>query len=84
VRISDEHHCRLVDEAHALGVLVKRRRIRSNAWFARPCFARILTFENGLGCQEAILGSLELRDCLVNFAQSFKYIQDFHVPLQRF
>jgi 8-amino-7-oxononanoate synthase len=55
----------------------KRRRIRSNAWFARPCFARILTFENGLGCQEAILGSLELRDCLVNFAQSFKYTRTF-------
>jgi 8-amino-7-oxononanoate synthase len=37
-------------------------------------FARILTFENGLGCQGAvILGSVELRDCLVNFAQSFKY-----------
>jgi 8-amino-7-oxononanoate synthase len=39
-------------------------------------FARILTFENGLGCLgAAILGSVE--DCLVNFAQSFNIPQDF-------
>jgi 8-amino-7-oxononanoate synthase len=51
VRISDKHHCRLVvDEAHALGVFAQRRRIRSNVGFTRPYFARILTFENGLGC----------------------------------
>jgi 8-amino-7-oxononanoate synthase len=59
---------------HMLWVFwLKRRRIRSNVGLQDRIFARILTFENGLGCPEAILGSVELRDCLVNFAQSFKY-----------
>jgi 8-amino-7-oxononanoate synthase len=74
VRISDEHHCRLVvDEAHALGFLAQKAKDSFKCWFARPYFCPYLTFENGLGCPEAILGSVELRDCLVNFAQSFKY-----------
>jgi 8-amino-7-oxononanoate synthase len=48
-------------------------------------FARILTFENGLGCQGAvILGSVELRDCLVNFAKALSIPQGFLVPLPRF
>jgi 8-amino-7-oxononanoate synthase len=62
----------------------KRRRIRSNAWFARPIFARF-DFRKWLGCQgAAILGSVELRDCLVNFAQSFNIPQASPVPLPRF
>jgi 8-amino-7-oxononanoate synthase len=59
LRISDKHHCRLVvDEAHALGVLAQRRRIQILGLQDRV-FARILTFENGLGCLgAAILGSV--------------------------
>jgi 8-amino-7-oxononanoate synthase len=66
------HHCRLVvDEAHALGVLVQKWKDRSNVGFARPCFARILTFENGLGCPgAAILGSV-IEDCLVILPKAF-------------
>jgi 8-amino-7-oxononanoate synthase len=52
VRISDKHHCLVVDEAHVGCFWFKRRRIRSNARFARPVFARILTFENGLDVGE--------------------------------
>jgi 8-amino-7-oxononanoate synthase len=37
-------------------------------------YARILTFENGLGCQgAAVLGSQELKQYLVNFTRSFIY-----------
>jgi 8-amino-7-oxononanoate synthase len=37
-------------------------------------FARIMTFGKGLGCHgAAILGSVELKDYLVNFARSFIY-----------
>jgi 8-amino-7-oxononanoate synthase len=62
-----------------LGVLVQRRRIRSNARFARPIFARILTFENALGCQgAAILGSVELRSCLVNLPKALSISLVFH------
>ncbi|SDW02860.1 aminotransferase class I/II-fold pyridoxal phosphate-dependent enzyme [Flavobacterium degerlachei] len=76
VRISDEYHCRLVvDEAHALGVFgSKGEGFVQMLGLQDSIFARVLTFEDALGCQgAAILGSLELRDCLVNFAQRFKY-----------
>lgn len=76
VRISEKHNCYLVvDEAHALGVFgskgegfVQMIRLQDSI------YARILTFENALGCQgAAILGSLELRDCVVSFDQGFKH-----------
>jgi 8-amino-7-oxononanoate synthase len=52
VRISDEHHCRLVvDESHALGVLVQKAKDSFKCWF-KTIFARILTFENGLDVRE--------------------------------
>lgn len=75
VRISDKHHCYLVvDESHALGVFdSKGEGFVQMLGLQDPIFARILTFENALGCPgAAILGSVSLRDCLVNFAQSFK------------
>jgi 8-amino-7-oxononanoate synthase len=72
ILVSNKHQCYLVvDEAHALGVF-NRRRIRSNVEFTRSRFARIMTFGKGLGCH-GILGSIELRDYLINFARSFIY-----------
>ncbi|TDE05974.1 aminotransferase class I/II-fold pyridoxal phosphate-dependent enzyme [Flavobacterium sandaracinum] len=76
VSISNKHNCYLVvDEAHALGVFGS-----SGEGFVQMLglqehvFARIMTFGKGLGCHgAAILGSVELRDYLVNFARSFIY-----------
>jgi 8-amino-7-oxononanoate synthase len=53
VRISDEHHCRLVvDEAHALGVFgAKGEGFVQMLGLQDRVFARILTFGNALGCQ---------------------------------
>lgn len=75
-QLSTKHNCYLVvDEAHALGVfgssgegLVQMLGLQDDV------FARIMTFGKGLGCHgAAILGSVELRDYLVNFARSFIY-----------
>jgi len=65
----------VVDEAHAIGVFgnkgcgeVQRLGIE------KEVFARINTFGKGLGCHgAAILGSLELKQYLINFARSFVY-----------
>jgi 8-amino-7-oxononanoate synthase len=76
VRLSGKYHCYLVvDESHALGVFglkgegfVQMRNLQDLV------VARILTFENGLGSQgAAILGSVELRDSVVNFDQRFEH-----------
>jgi 8-amino-7-oxononanoate synthase len=76
VSVSTKHQCYLVvDEAHALGVFgstgegfVQMLGLQDHV------FARIMTFGKGLGCHgAAILGSVELRDYLVNFARSFIY-----------
>ncbi len=80
VRVSDQYNCYLViDEAHALGVfgspetsggegLVQMLGLQDYV------FARIMTFGKGLGCHgAAVLGSLELKAYLVNFARSFIY-----------
>jgi 8-amino-7-oxononanoate synthase len=79
-QLSEKYKCHLViDEAHALGVfghpevsggegLVQLLGLQDQV------FARIMTFGKGLGCHgAAILGSLELKDYLVNFARSFIY-----------
>ncbi|SEA14879.1 8-amino-7-oxononanoate synthase [Flavobacterium gillisiae] len=76
VRLTGKYHCYLVvDEAHALGVFgSKGEGFVQMLGLQDAIFARILTFENALGCQgAAILGSVELRDCLVSFDQSFKH-----------
>jgi 8-amino-7-oxononanoate synthase len=76
VAVSEKYGCYLVvDEAHALGVfgesgegLVQEFGVQDQV------FARIMTFGKGLGCHgAAILGSLELKQYLVNFARSFIY-----------
>jgi 8-amino-7-oxononanoate synthase len=71
--VSNKHQCYLVvDEAHVLVFWFNRRRIRSNVGFARSHFARIMTL--GKDCHgAAILGSIELREYLINFARSFIY-----------
>jgi hypothetical protein len=50
--------------------------ICSNATLEEPIFARILTFKMLWDVRGAILGSVELREFLVNSEQSFKYIGD--------
>jgi 8-amino-7-oxononanoate synthase len=51
VRISDEHHCRLVvDEAHALGVLVQKAKDSFKCLVCKTVFFVFSTFEN-LGCR---------------------------------
>ena len=76
VLLSDKHHCYLVvDEAHALGVFgSKGEGFVQMLGLQDHVFARIMTFGKGLGCHgAAILGSVELKDYLVNFARSFIY-----------
>jgi 8-amino-7-oxononanoate synthase len=76
VRLSDKHHCYLVvDESHALGIFGSQGEgFVQMMGLQDLIFARILTFGNGLGCQgAAILGSVELRDCLVNIARSYNH-----------
>ncbi|MGO4819912.1 MULTISPECIES: aminotransferase class I/II-fold pyridoxal phosphate-dependent enzyme [unclassified Flavobacterium] len=76
IAVSKKHSCYLVvDEAHALGVygdkgegLVQMLNLQD------AVFARIMTFGKGLGCHgAAILGSIDLKQYLVNFARSFIY-----------
>ncbi len=76
VSVSTKHNCYLVvDEAHALGVFgLKGEGLVQMLGLQDHVFARIMTFGKGLGCHgAAILGSVELRDYLVNFSRSFIY-----------
>ncbi|MFV8268897.1 aminotransferase class I/II-fold pyridoxal phosphate-dependent enzyme [Flavobacterium sp. GT2N3] len=76
VLLSNKHNCYLVvDEAHALGVFgSKGEGFVQMLGLQDHVFARIMTFGKGLGCHgAAILGSVELKDYLVNFARSFIY-----------
>lgn len=65
----------ILDEAHALGVfgncgegLVQEFGLQDRV------FARVVTFGKALGCHgAAVLGSILLRDFLINFARSFIY-----------
>ena len=76
VSLSNKHNCYLmVDEAHSLGVFgSKGEGFVQMLGLQDHVFARIMTFGKGLGCHgAAILGSVELKDYLVNFARSFIY-----------
>lgn len=76
ILVSNKHTCYLVvDEAHALGVFgAEGQGFVQMLSLQDHVFARIMTFGKGLGCHgAAILGSVELRDYLVNFARSFIY-----------
>ncbi len=76
VLLSEKYNCYLIiDEAHAIGVygengagLVQLMGLQDRI------FARIVTFGKALGCHgAAILGSLELKQYLINFSRSFIY-----------
>lgn len=76
VSVSTKYNCYLVvDEAHSLGIFGdKGEGFVQMLGLQDHIFARIMTFGKGLGCHgAAILGSVELRDYLVNFARSFIY-----------
>lgn len=71
-----QHNCHLiVDEAHALGVFGKRGQgLLQELGVEEEVFARIYTYGKALGCHGAtIVGSLELKTYLINFARSFIY-----------
>ena len=64
--------CLIVDEAHALGVFGKG--LVNQLQLEKRVFVRIITFGKALGCHGAIIvGSLLLRNYLLNFARSFIY-----------
>lgn len=76
VAVSEKYNCCLVvDEAHALGIFGENGEgLVQMLGLQDQVFARIMTFGKGLGCHgAAIVGSLELKDYLVNFARSFIY-----------
>ena len=76
ILLSNKYNCYLVvDEAHALGIFgLKGEGFVQMLGLQDQIFARIMTFGKGLGCHgAAILGSVELKDYLVNFARSFIY-----------
>jgi len=65
----------IVDEAHAVGVLGKNGEgIIPELKLEKDVFARTVTFGKAYGSHgAAVLGSIDLRDYLVNFAKSFIY-----------
>ena len=76
VQLSEKFNALLVvDEAHALGVFgEKGEGLMQSQNLQDKVFARIMTFGKGLGCHgAAILGSVSLKEYLVNFARSFIY-----------
>ncbi|HSD15205.1 MAG TPA: pyridoxal phosphate-dependent aminotransferase family protein [Flavobacterium sp.] len=76
VGLCEKYQCLLVlDEAHALGVFgEKGEGLVQSMGLHDKVFARIMTFGKGLGCHgAAVLGSLDLKNYLVNFARSFIY-----------
>ncbi len=73
VELCDKYHANLiVDEAHATGVF--GRGLVQNLILENRVFARIHTFGKALGCHgAAMLGSVILKNYLVNYARSFIY-----------
>ena len=65
----------VIDEAHALGVFGNQGEgLVQMLGLQEKVFARIMTFGKGLGCHgAAVLGSVALKQYLVNFARSFIY-----------
>ncbi len=76
VALAEASHCRLVtDEAHAIGVFgTKGEGLIQSLSLEDKVFARIMTFGKALGCHgAAVLGSMQLKEYLVNFARSLIY-----------
>jgi len=65
----------IVDEAHATGVIgPKGEGLTQQLNLQDKCFARIHTFGKAVGCHGAVVvGSVLLRDYLINFSRSFIY-----------
>ena len=65
----------VVDEAHAIGVYGKNGEgLVQELKLQDQVFARIITFGKAMGCHgAAVLGSIVLKNYLVNFARSFIY-----------
>lgn len=76
VEFCKKYHCYLiVDEAHATGLVgdCGRGSIVSLG-LENDIFARVHTFGKALGCHgAAVVGSVELREVLINYARSFIY-----------
>jgi 8-amino-7-oxononanoate synthase len=76
ITISEQYEAHvIVDEAHATGVVGKQGEgLVQHLGLQHRCFARIHTFGKALGCHgAAILGSLNLRNYLINFCRPFIY-----------
>nr|WP_315150124.1 pyridoxal phosphate-dependent aminotransferase family protein [uncultured Flavobacterium sp.] len=76
VAVSEKYACYLVvDEAHSLGIFGENGEgLVQLLGLQDQVFARIMTFGKGLGCHgAAVVGSLQLKEYLVNFARSFIY-----------
>lgn len=76
VGLSEKYNCYLVvDEAHTLGVFgEKGEGLIQYLQLHNRIFARIMTFGKGLGCHgSVVLGSIELKEYMVNFSRSFIY-----------
>lgn len=76
VALAVQYNCKLiVDEAHAIGVFgTKGEGLIQQLGLANKVFARIVTFGKALGCHgAAVLGSLALKEYLINFSRSFIY-----------
>lgn len=65
----------VVDEAHAMGVLgIKGQGLVQLYGLSESVFARIVTFGKAAGAHgAAVVGSIELKQYLINFARSFIY-----------
>ena len=65
----------IVDEAHATGVVgMHGEGLVQHVHLEDKCFARIHTFGKGCGCHgAAVLGSLNLKNYLINFSRAFIY-----------
>ena len=79
VKLLDKYNCYLViDESHALGVFGNAETSLGEGLvqmlgLQNKVFARIMTFENGLGDGAVILGSDELKNYLLHFAPNSIY-----------
>lgn len=76
IALAEQYNCKLiVDEAHAIGVFgTKGEGLLQQLGLNNKVFARIVTFGKALGCHgAAVLGSLALKEYLINFSRSFIY-----------
>lgn len=64
----------IVDEAHAVGIYGNGKGLVAKLGLEKEVFARIITFGKAFGVHgAAVLGSIELRDYLINFSRAFIY-----------